>query len=118
MSAAMLPDPPQAFKFSRTALAILIASVLLGIILGISTVRNLNREQSLMENLLKREALTLIHSFEAGARTSMMHCRHGDDPLSMLVTETTREDNIASVGESSHFQMDWIKTHRVYELDL
>ena len=97
MSAAMLPDPPQAFKFSRTALAILIASVLLGVILGISTVRNLNREQRLMEAFLKREALTLVHSFEAGARTSMMHCSHGDDPLAMLVTETVREGNIAYI---------------------
>ncbi len=33
-------------------------------------------------------------------------------------TVQTREDNIASLGESSHFKMDWVKTHRVYELDL
>lgn len=33
-------------------------------------------------------------------------------------TVQTREDNVASLGESSHFKMDWVKTHRVYELDL
>jgi hypothetical protein len=33
-------------------------------------------------------------------------------------TVQTREDNIASLGESSHFKMDWVKTHRVYEIDL
>ena len=33
-------------------------------------------------------------------------------------TVQTREDNIASLGESSHFVMDWVKTHRVYQLDL
>ena len=33
-------------------------------------------------------------------------------------TVQTREDNIESLGESSHFTMDWTKTHRVYEIDL
>ncbi len=33
-------------------------------------------------------------------------------------TVQTREDNIPSLGESSHFKMDWVKTHRVYELNL
>ncbi|MCJ7716470.1 MAG: GNAT family N-acetyltransferase, partial [Anaerolineales bacterium] len=33
-------------------------------------------------------------------------------------TVQTREDNLASLGESSHFVMDWTKTHRVYEMDL
>jgi hypothetical protein len=33
-------------------------------------------------------------------------------------TVQTREDNIASLGESSHFSMDWVKTHRVYEFNL
>ena len=33
-------------------------------------------------------------------------------------TVQTREDNIASLGESSHFSMDWVKTHRVYQMDL
>ena len=33
-------------------------------------------------------------------------------------TVQTREDNIASLGESSHFAMNWTKTHRVYEMDL
>jgi hypothetical protein len=33
-------------------------------------------------------------------------------------TVQTREDNLASLGEASHFVMDWCKTHRVYEKDL
>jgi hypothetical protein len=33
-------------------------------------------------------------------------------------TVQTREDNVASLGESSLFAMDWVKTHRVYELNL
>jgi len=35
-----------------------------------------------------------------------------------IETVQTREDNIASLGESSHFVMDWVKTHRVYEQNL
>ena len=35
-----------------------------------------------------------------------------------IETVQTREDNIASLGESSHFTMDWVKTHRIYELNL
>jgi len=93
----MFPKTSSSFKFSRTALVILFASLLLGILLSISTIRNLDREQSLMEDFLKREALTLIHSFEAGARTSRMHCRYGDDPLQTLVRETSRGNNIAYI---------------------
>ena len=33
-------------------------------------------------------------------------------------TVQTSEDNIASLGESSHFAMDWVKTHRIYDLKL
>ena len=33
-------------------------------------------------------------------------------------TVQTREDNLASLGESSHFVMDWVKTHRIYDRDL
>lgn len=33
-------------------------------------------------------------------------------------TVQTREDNFASLGESSHFVMDWVKTHRIYERNL
>jgi hypothetical protein len=33
-------------------------------------------------------------------------------------TVQTREDNLASLGESSHFVMDWVKTHRIYEKKL
>jgi len=35
-----------------------------------------------------------------------------------IETVQTREDNLASLGESSLFVMDWVKTHRIYELNL
>lgn len=33
-------------------------------------------------------------------------------------TVQTREDNLASLGESSHFESEWYKTHRVYRKTL
>lgn len=33
-------------------------------------------------------------------------------------TVQTREDNAASLGESSNFVMNWVKTHRIYQLNL
>ena len=41
-----------------------------------------------------------------------------DFNFDFVETVQTREDNVASLGESSHFVMDWTKTHRVYERDL
>ncbi len=41
-----------------------------------------------------------------------------DFDFDFVETVQTREDNIASLGESSHFKMDWTKTHRVYEMSL
>lgn len=35
-----------------------------------------------------------------------------------IETVQTREDNLASLGESSLFKMDWVKTHRIYEINL
>ena len=33
-------------------------------------------------------------------------------------TVQVREDNFASLGESKNFTMDWVKTHRIYEMNL
>jgi hypothetical protein len=41
-----------------------------------------------------------------------------DYNFEFVETVQTREDNIESLGESSHFAMDWTKTHRVYDIDL
>ena len=51
-----------------------------------------------MESLLLDEGLTLIRSFEAGARTTMMHEMMGvDPPLVTLVRETAKADRIAYI---------------------
>jgi len=93
----MLPSTHQPFKFSRPALVLILASCLLAAILAVTTVRNLNREQRLLENSLLQQGLTLIRSFEAGARTSMMHHMSGSNPLETLVEETTKEESVAYI---------------------
>ena len=41
-----------------------------------------------------------------------------DFDFDFVETVQVREDNIASLGESSNFKMDWVKTHRIYQLTL
>jgi hypothetical protein len=41
-----------------------------------------------------------------------------DFNFSHIETVQTREDNLASFGEASYFVVDFVKTHRVYEIEL
>lgn len=93
----MIPSSRQPFKFSRPALVLILASFLLAVILAVTTVRNLNREQRLLENSLLQQGLTLIRSFEAGARTSMMHHMKNANPLETLVEETAKEESVSYI---------------------
>ncbi|MBU0945228.1 MAG: PAS domain-containing protein [Proteobacteria bacterium] len=93
----MIPSANQPFRFSRPALALILASSLLAVILAVTTVRNLNREQRLLETFFFQEGLTLIRSFEAGARTSMRHYMTGTNPLNTLVEETAKEESVAYI---------------------
>ena len=75
----------------------MLASFLLATILAVTTIRNMSREQQLLENFLLQQGLTLIRSFEAGARTSMMHHMSGTDPLKTLVEETSKEESVSYI---------------------
>lgn len=97
MTETYIPDIRYPFRLSKPALALILATTLLGAILAVATARNIHREQQLMESFLLRQGLTLIRSFEAGARTSIMHQMMGSDPLDTLVTETTAEESIAYI---------------------
>lgn len=92
----MIPRTSQSFKLSRIGLAIIAASVLLLALLAVITVRNLDREQRLMEKFLIQEGLTLIRTFEAGARTSMMTAGMTGN-LGILVKETAREESVVYI---------------------
>ncbi len=90
----MIPPTANPFRFSKPALAIILASSLLALLLTVSTLRNLKREQSALENFLLQEGLTLIRSFEAGARTTMRHHMAGINLLQTLVEETAKEKSL------------------------
>jgi two-component system sensor histidine kinase HydH len=93
----MIPPKAHLFRFSKPALVIILASSLLALILTVSTLRNLNREQNALENFLLQEGLTLIRSFEAGARTTMRHRMVGAGLLQTLVEETAKEDGLVYI---------------------
>ncbi len=88
------------FKLSKPLFAILITTVILAILLAIGTIRNFRREQRIMQSFLLDEGLTLIRSFEAGARTTMRHPMMVEDPqpLVTLVKETAKTDRIAYIS--------------------
>lgn len=94
----MIPKSTPSFKFSRTGLTIVAASIILFSVLTVITFRNLNREQQLMKHFLLQEGLTLIRAFEAGARTSMMLGWQGEDNLVALVQETAKSPTIAYIS--------------------
>lgn len=93
----MIPRNPKLFRVSLPAMAIILASILLAVVLGIVTWRNLGREELLMAKFLRKEGLTLIRSFEAGARTSLIMNRE-EGSLTTLVKETAREETIAYIA--------------------
>lgn len=93
-----LPDNTD-FQLSKPILVILLATLMLAGLLITSTVRNISREQKIMENFLIDEGLTLIRSFEAGARTTMMHEMMGGNlPIQTLVQETAKAERIAYIA--------------------
>ncbi len=82
-------------KLSIPLVGILVTTVILAGLLVFSTMRNLNKEQRIIEGFLLDEGLTLIRSLEAGARTTMMHEMMGGSlPVKTLVRETAKSERI------------------------
>ena len=85
------------FKASPTALGLMAAAVLLVILLVVSIVENIHSARSRMEGFLQQKGETIVMAVEAGMRTSMMHFLGDDDPLQTLITESSRENDIAFI---------------------
>lgn len=86
-------------ELSKPLFAILLTTIMLAGLLATNTVRNLSREQEIMESFLLDEGMTLIRSFEAGARTTMMHDMMGGSlPIQTLVEETAKAGRIAFIS--------------------
>jgi two-component system sensor histidine kinase HydH len=75
-------------------MALILATVSLGVILSFSIMQHLTRDQDLMERFLLEKGETIITAIEAGMRTSMMHFMGEGDPLQTLITESSRENDI------------------------
>ncbi len=94
---SILPKTSPPRRVSKSALAIIVSSLILASLLAVSTVRNFNKEEQLIKNLLLHEALAHVRTFEAGARTTMLNYMKGPNPLVMLVNETVKEDSISYI---------------------
>lgn len=94
---SIMPKTSSPRRVSKSALAIIVGSLILASLLAVSTVRNFNKEEQLIKDLLLREALALVRTFEAGARTTMLNYMQGTNPLVTLVNETVKEDSISYI---------------------
>ncbi len=85
-------------RLSGPLLIILLTTFMLGGLLAFNTIQNMSREQKIMEDFLFSEGITLIRTFEAGARTTMMQeMMGGTRPIKALIQETAKTRRIAYI---------------------
>ena len=89
-----IPRSTRSFHLSRTVVGLLLATTALAVVLVFSTLRNIDREQALMEKFLRDKGETIIRSIEAGSRTTMMHHMGGGNPLHTLLQEYSKDKDI------------------------
>ena len=87
----------QSKKMYLPAISIVGVVLLLMVIIGISTLRNLDRQEKTALNFLHRQALALLASLEAGARAGMAMPMWGEDAIRSLIQETGKNEDIAYV---------------------
>ncbi len=79
------------------AVSIVAVVLLLLVIIGISTYRNLHREKETALEFVHRQGLALLRSLEAGARAGMVMHTWGEDAVRSLIQETGKSEDIAYV---------------------
>jgi two-component system sensor histidine kinase HydH len=79
------------------AITIIAVVLLLLLLIGISTYRNLDHEEKTALKFTHRQGLTILHALEAGARTGMMMPMWGKDSIGSLIQETGKSEDIAYV---------------------
>jgi two-component system sensor histidine kinase HydH len=70
-----------------------VALILLAVVVVLA-IRNINREERYMAEILSEKGAALIRSFEAGARTGMMGMMWGGSQVQTLLEETARQPGI------------------------
>ena len=79
------------------AVSSMVVVLLLLVLIGISTYRNLDREKRTALNFVHRQGLALLKSLEAGARAGMMMPMWHQDAVGDLIRETAKSDDIAYI---------------------
>ena len=79
------------------ASSLIAATAILGVVLAVATVRNLDRERHIMGRFLLQEGLTVIRALEAGARTSLRMMPTAPSPVEVLLEETAASPAVAFV---------------------
>ncbi len=79
------------------AVSIVAVVLLLLVLIGISTYRNLDREKRTALGFVHRQGLALLRSLEAGARAGMVMPMWGEDAIRSLIQETGKNEDIAYV---------------------
>jgi len=94
----LLLKAKETFKVSKPAFFLLLGALLLCIILAVATVNNINRGLQLMKLSFLRQGNSMIHSFEAGTRTSLLFSQQMDqNPLADLAAEILKDDGVAYI---------------------
>ena len=94
---------PHSMKFPRqrfyvSALSIAAATFLLLAILSISTIRNLNRERGLVEQLLQTQGKVIIEGLQAGTRAHMMGMGWTGNRTQNLIEEVAKESHLSFIA--------------------
>jgi two-component system sensor histidine kinase HydH len=84
-------------KLYLPAFSIVAVVFMLLVLIGISTYRNLDREQQQVMSFVHRQGVTLLRAIEAGARTEMMMCMQQEDTVAELIREIARNEDIAYI---------------------
>jgi two-component system sensor histidine kinase HydH len=84
-------------KMYFPALTIVAIVILLLVIIGISTQRNLDREEKRTLDFVHRQGLALLRSLEAGTRAGMITHMWDEDAVRSLILETAKSEDIAYI---------------------
>ncbi|MBI4777103.1 MAG: PAS domain S-box protein [Deltaproteobacteria bacterium] len=85
-------------RFFVSALSIATATFLLLAILSISTIRNLNRERDLVEQLLQTQGKVVIEGLQAGTRAHMMGMGWSGIRTQSLIEEVAKESHLTFIA--------------------
>lgn len=79
------------------ALSILAVVVIMLLLIGISTYRNLNRGEKTALKFLRQQGVAILHALEAGARAEMMMPMWEEDSIAQLFQEIGKNEGIAYI---------------------